>query len=167
MEKGSCVSPAPFDRADIDAEDHGCFLLGKLLVPEEVKDLPLFLGQRPGLLVEVRPFGETDGPALRLGGSLSSGGNPADTGTVTFQDGNTVLAASVPVDSNGQASYQTATLTAVGSPHTITATYSGDASFAASSDSLTQEVDPAPLVVTPDDASRALRCSEPAFHRHH
>jgi hypothetical protein len=51
------------------------------------------------------------------------------TGSVTFQDGSAVLSTQ-PLNSSGQASYQTSTL-AVG-PHSITATYGGDTNFSAS-----------------------------------
>ena len=57
------------------------------------------------------------------------GGSGTPTGTVTFQEGSTTLASSVTLVS-GQATFSTASLS-VGS-HTITASYSGDASFLAS-----------------------------------
>jgi autotransporter-associated beta strand protein len=62
------------------------------------------------------------------------------TGSVTFQEGTTVLM-SVPLNASGQAAFTTAAL----SPglHTITAVYSGDSTFAASASNLTQTVNKA------------------------
>ena len=60
------------------------------------------------------------------------------TGTVTFKDGNTVIAGPMPLNANGTASV-TATSLSVGS-HTIKVTYAGGANYQDSSDSLTQFV---------------------------
>ena len=70
------------------------------------------------------------------------------TGTVTFEEGTTVLG-TVPLD-NGVATFSIATL-AVGS-HTITAVYSGDADFATASGVTTETVN-APT--TPPPATSA------------
>ena len=50
-----------------------------------------------------------------------AGGYPATAGTVTFSEGDRVLAADVPVDGNGHASFSISTLSATGSPHLISA----------------------------------------------
>jgi len=50
-------------------------------------------------------------------------GSGIPTGTVTFKDGSTILAANVSVDGSGNASFSTAKLTA--GSHTITATFTG------------------------------------------
>jgi sugar lactone lactonase YvrE len=63
----------------------------------------------------------------------SSAGAPNSNGSVAFLDGSTPLA-TVPVDSNGQASYSTKALAA--GPHTITATYSGGTNYASGSSSI-------------------------------
>jgi hypothetical protein len=70
--------------------------------------------------------------------ATSGTGNP--TGTVNFLEGSTALASSVTLDSSDQATFTTLSL-AVGS-HTITASYSGDASFSGSqgSDSASPQV---------------------------
>ncbi|HEY7159275.1 MAG TPA: Ig-like domain repeat protein, partial [Gemmataceae bacterium] len=65
----------------------------------------------------------------------ADGGIP--TGTVTFEDGDTVLGTST-LDADGNATYTTSTL-ALG-VHTITADYGGDGTFTASNGSLTQIV---------------------------
>jgi len=65
---------------------------------------------------------------------LSSGSNPS--GTITFMDGATVLGAVAIVSK--KATFSTSSLAA--GNHTITATYSGDATFAGSSDSLIQTI---------------------------
>jgi hypothetical protein len=75
-------------------------------------------------------------------------GSPVTTGTVTFRDGATVLAAGVAVNGSGQASFTTSAL-ASGS-HTISATYDGTAHFATSSASLVQLVDVQPTIAIND-----------------
>jgi uncharacterized repeat protein (TIGR01451 family) len=62
-------------------------------------------------------------------------------GTVTFKDGATILAASVPVNSLGLAFFSTPSLS-VGI-HTISATFAGTATYASSTDSLSQVVNQA------------------------
>src|SRR6202030_199515 len=57
-------------------------------------------------------------------------GSGTPTGTVNFLEGSTTLASSVTLDGSDQATFTTSSL-AVGS-HTITADYSGDTSFQAS-----------------------------------
>ena len=59
------------------------------------------------------------------------------TGSVTFNDGSNALA-TVPLSSNGTATFTTSTLTV--NSHSITAVYSGDASFNGSTGSMTQNV---------------------------
>jgi hypothetical protein len=66
----------------------------------------------------------------------SSGITP--TGTVNFQDGSTVLAANVPLDGNGHATYTTSTL--AGGAHFIAATYSGDSNFSGGTATLVQMI---------------------------
>ncbi len=77
----------------------------------------------------------TAGEAVTFTATVSGpGGVP--TGSVTFSDGATVLG-TVPL-TGGRASLTTAALSA--GHHDITASYSGDATYAASSDDLTQRV---------------------------
>jgi hypothetical protein len=65
------------------------------------------------------------------------GGNGVPTGTVTFNvDGGSGTA--VALNGSGNANYSTGTLTA--GTHTIEVSYSGDANYAASSDSLTETI---------------------------
>lgn len=67
------------------------------------------------------------------------------TGTVTLSDGATTLGTATPLDANGNATVTVKTLTSVGS-HSIVATYSGDANFAAvQSATFIQTVSAAPL----------------------
>jgi sugar lactone lactonase YvrE len=68
---------------------------------------------------------------------ISSSGSPTPTGTVIFHDGTLTIGQST-LDGTGTGSMQTANL-AVGS-HSLTATYSGDASYAAATASLLQTV---------------------------
>ena len=62
-----------------------------------------------------------------------------NAGTVTFTEGATVIAADVPVNSSGVATFTTSSL-AEGN-HVITATYNGTGSFAPSSGTVNQRVD--------------------------
>lgn len=86
------------------------------------------------------------GQSLTLTATVSSsGGTP--TGSVTFNDGSTVLGTE-PL-TNGQATFSSSSLS-VGS-HSITAVYGGDGTYQGSTGSLTQSVNPASTttVVTP------------------
>src|SRR5262249_534584 len=62
------------------------------------------------------------------------------TGTVTFKDGNVVLG-TAPVGADGTATFPTSFAAAGG--HVITAVYGGDPNFGGSSQSLTEQVNPA------------------------
>jgi sugar lactone lactonase YvrE len=82
----------------------------------------------------------TSGSSVPLGAIGVS--TPPPSGTITFLDGSTQLGR-VALDANGQATYSTAAL-AVGT-HPITASYSGDTAYAASTSSvLSQVVNAAP-----------------------
>jgi uncharacterized repeat protein (TIGR01451 family) len=85
------------------------------------------------------PNPSTVGQSVTFTATVMSGGSPVTTGTVTFKEGATVLAANVSVNASGQASFSSSTL-AEGN-HVITATYNGTASFATSSGSVNQRVD--------------------------
>jgi streptogramin lyase len=71
-------------------------------------------------------------------------GSGTPTGTVTFQDGNVILG-TFAVEADGTATVTTSFATAGG--HAITASYSGDTNFAASSQDLTEQVN-APAAAT-------------------
>jgi sugar lactone lactonase YvrE len=96
------------------------------------------------------------GQEVTLTATVSSGGSPVTAGTVTFMEGGAVLAGPTPLDANGQAKFSTNALSAGGSPHQITAVYSGAAPYLVSSGTLHQTVTPAPLTVTADDQSRVF-----------
>ncbi len=76
---------------------------------------------------------------------VPSSGTSVPTGTVSFMDGSTVLG-STPVNGSGVATFSTTSL-AVG-PHVINALYSGDATYNASSSTLTQTVNRANTATT-------------------
>ncbi len=82
------------------------------------------------------------------------------TGTVTFKDGSTAIG-SVTL-SGGVASFSTSTLSTTS--HAISAVYSGDTNYAAStSDPILQTVNKAVLTVTANNASRVYAASNPTF----
>ena len=80
------------------------------------------------------------------------------TGTVTFQEGTTLLQA-VPLDTTGHATFTTAALGAGG--HTITANYGGDAKFAASVGTTSQAVN-----VVAGQAPSVVKLQRFGFHMH-
>jgi hypothetical protein len=81
------------------------------------------------------------GSSLTFNVTISSwsAGPPNATGSVSFYDGNTLLA-TVPVSSNGGASYSTSALSA--GAHTISASYSGGTNYATGSTSVTVTLAP-------------------------
>jgi hypothetical protein len=97
----------------------------------------------------VQPTTATAGQAITLTATVrgAAGATGTPTGSVAFRDGGTTLA-TVPLQANGQATFTISTL-GVGS-HTITAAYSGDASFAPStSNAVPVAVNAAPASVPP------------------
>lgn len=79
----------------------------------------------------------TTGNAVTFTATVSSGG-PVTTGSVTFTEGATTLAANVPLNGAGQASFATSGLTE--GDHVITATFNGTAAFNTSNGSVNQRV---------------------------
>ncbi|MGI8808137.1 MAG: beta strand repeat-containing protein [Acidimicrobiales bacterium] len=79
------------------------------------------------------------GQSVTFTATVTSAGNPVTTGTVTFKDGATILAANQALNGSGQATFTTNSL-AEGN-HVITATYNGTASFNTSSGTVDQRVD--------------------------
>jgi hypothetical protein len=73
-------------------------------------------------------------------------------GTVTFREGDTVLASAVPLDGSGQAVLPTATLSA--GVHSLLVQYSGSPGFPAASYRAQLSVYQAPLTITAKDASK-------------
>jgi hypothetical protein len=89
-------------------------------------------------------------------------------GTVQFKDGSGDLGAPAAVGNCSAtactAAIQVGSLTAIGSPHSITAVYSGNVNFLGStSTAVSQAVSPAPLTGTVDDATRVFGALDPAF----
>src|SRR5207244_1306660 len=80
------------------------------------------------IAVQAAPNPSAFGNAVTFTATVSvlapASGTP--TGTVTFREGTTILAAK-PLNSAGQATFATSGL--VGGAHTITASYSGDTNF--------------------------------------
>ncbi len=98
------------------------------------------------------------GEALVFTATVTSlAGNPSSAGNVTFKDGAAVLCAAVALAGN-QATCSGSSLNVAGSPHSITAVYSGasgpPAFSASTSASLSQTISKATLVVDANDKSR-------------
>ena len=85
-------------------------------------------------------FGQTITITATISGNSSTPPTPGAlaTGTVNFQDGSTVLAASVPVGANNQASFTLSTLSV--STHPITAVYTGDTNLFGGSSAVFNEL---------------------------
>jgi hypothetical protein len=98
-------------------------------------------------LVNGNPPTSVDGELVTITAVVSGGSFPGTPGnTVTFFDGSTNLGtASLAVIGGVDQASVTVALTGVG-PHTITANYTGDASFATSSGNYTQTVIPVPPI---------------------
>jgi uncharacterized repeat protein (TIGR01451 family) len=77
----------------------------------------------------------------------------APTGTIDFMDGATVLA-TTPLDGSGQATFTTSSLAA--GPHSMTARYSGDTNFNASSSSILTETINTLAAITANPANRTV-----------
>jgi hypothetical protein len=89
--------------------------------------------------------------------SRGSAGSGSPTGTVAFSDGTTTISGCANVGlSSGKATCQATYQTTAGSPHHITASYSGDANFGVSSAALTQTVGPAATTLVAAAAKRTL-----------
>ncbi len=93
------------------------------------------------------------GQAVTFTATVTANGSPVTAGTVTFLDGSTILASGVPLNSNGQATYTTSTLSVPASPYVITADYSGATAFLASSNTTNQTITPVNLKFTVTDNS--------------
>src|SRR5438105_4760306 len=92
--------------------------------------------------------------------------NPASTGSITFKDGSsTNLCLTVAINSYGKATCAINYLDVAGSPHSITAIYSGDSNYKASpaSAAVSQVVNPAALSVTTDPSSKVYGQPNPSF----
>ena len=104
------------------------------------------------------PNPSTYGQSVTFTATVTAGDNPVTSGTVTFSEGTNVLASSVPLNSNGLASFSISTLSAAASTQLITATYNGSSaidytSFETSSAIASQTVNPAPVTVSGITAS--------------
>ncbi|HUR77271.1 MAG TPA: Ig-like domain repeat protein [Acidimicrobiales bacterium] len=85
------------------------------------------------------PNPSTTGQSVTLTATVTSSATPVTSGTVTFSEGATTLAANVPLNGSGQASFAKSNF-AEGN-HIVTATYNGTASFATSNGTVDQRVD--------------------------
>ena len=93
--------------------------------------------------------------------SSADAGAGVPSGTVTFTEGTTTLAANVPVNGNGDASFSTSSL-ALGS-NTITASFTGTNGWLNNSGNGTETVDKALLTVTAYNQTRLYGQADPTF----
>ena len=113
------------------------------------------------VMVTASPNPSTYGQSVTFTAAVTSGTGPVTSGTVTFMEGTTVLASAVALSGSGQASFSITTLAAA--THTITADYSGAGTFPASSGDVSQLVNPAPLTVTANNATKVYGAALPAL----
>jgi len=91
----------------------------------------------------------------------SVSGSPTPTGTVQFQVDGSNFGSAVTLLDGTATSISTTSLPA--GVHTITAVYPGDWDDAANSGSFSQTVDPAPLTITANDASKTYGAADPTL----
>ena len=101
-------------------------------------DITTAVGAATTTTVVGSPNPSTTGSNVTFTATVTSGGSPVTTGTVTFTEGATVLAANVALNGSGQASFNKSNF-AEGN-HIVTATYNGVASFNTSNGSVNQRV---------------------------
>ena len=94
------------------------------------------------------------GQSVMFTATVTSGGNSVTEGSVTFLDGNTVLASDVSLDSAGQASFSISTLDVASTPYTITADYNNTPDFDPSSGTATLTITPKALTASITAADR-------------
>ncbi len=103
------------------------------------------------------------GQSVSFTATVTVGTSPVTTGTVTFEEGSTVLAANVAVDRNSHAGFSIANLSATASPHVITALYSGTSQLAPSTGTTSQTVKPLAVTVSADSKSKPYGSADPAL----
>jgi subtilisin-like proprotein convertase family protein len=101
-------------------------------------DISTVVGAATTTVVNSSPNPSTTGAAATFTATVTSSGSPVTSGTVTFSEGATVLAANVAVNGSGQASFVKSNF-AEGN-HIVTATYNGVATFNTSSGSVNHRV---------------------------
>lgn len=102
-------------------------------------DITASAGAATSTAVSSSPNPSNTGATVTTTATVTSGGSAVTTGTVSFAEGATTLAANVALNASGQASFTKANF-AEGN-HVITATYNGTASFATSNGTTNQRVD--------------------------
>jgi hypothetical protein len=114
----------------------------------EVQDMPEFAY----LVVPVSSLELLYGQGGAFKASIGFDGRPVTAGTVTFREGDTVLASAVPLDDSGQAVLPTATLSA--GVHSLLVLYSGGPGYPATSYRAQLSVYQAPLTITANSTSK-------------
>ena len=111
----------------------------------------------------------TYGDGLTTTATVMSSGSPVTEGAVRFFDGGTcdapgaALSGPEAVNTLGEANAVISSLSAVNSPHTITACYGGTENFEPGAAGLTQLIDRAPLAVSAADATRVYGDANPVL----
>ena len=99
-------------------------------------------------------------------GTGPGSGNPgAGEGSVTFKADGTAVCGAVALNASGQAACSTSALKVPGSPHTITAEYSGATNFLASSGTLTGGQTVQPRTLTPHITAQTRNTTAPRRRR--
>jgi hypothetical protein len=103
----------------------------------------------------------TYGDSVTFTATVTTGGSPVTTGTVEFEEGETVLANMVPLSASGMATLAISTLSAI--TQTITAVYSGAPEFITSNATVQQVVNPKIASVTPNPNSKIYGSADPVL----
>ncbi|HEY5314842.1 MAG TPA: MBG domain-containing protein, partial [Pirellulales bacterium] len=105
----------------------------------------------------------TYGQSVTFTATVAAGGSAVTSGSVTFEEGSTVLASNVSLNASGMAAFAISTLTVGASPHEITAIYNAAGQYITSDGSANQTISKAHLTVTANPASRLYGAADPTF----
>ena len=106
------------------------------------------------------------GQSVTFTATVDAGVTPVTAGTVTFDVNGSPYpgASNLPLNSSGQASFSTTTLSVAGGPYTITAVYSGTpAVLTMSQANVSQTITPAALTITANNAAKVQGTANPTF----
>jgi hypothetical protein len=104
------------------------------------------------------------GTPYTLSATITSTGSPAPTGTATFSIGAQTLCLNAPIVSGTVSCSPSPTLlNVVGSPYTVSVAYSGDTYYPAASSQIILTINPAPVTIAANNATREFDTPNPLF----
>jgi hypothetical protein len=115
-----------------------------------------------GVTITSPPVTAVYGTAYTLTASLTSQG-AAPTGTVSFTVGSQTLCASAVLPASGVITCSPSPTLLNAGNYPVTVNYSGNADYAASTSSIALTIDPAPVTITANNATRPYNTPNPTF----